>query len=230
MKIKEEQTRRSKIGFDKMNILKIEDNYKWKSMKNTNVEFYLEKGFSEQEAILKRKERQKTFSKDICIEKWGSERGIAIWEKRQEKWLNSISKSNFDFKLKNCKSSNYLKNKFGEDWLIMSAIIQRRRFNIKMSKYINDFCENIVNNKQIVSIREINWIFKSNLLKDYFNITTKELKDKLINKYGIIRGKYGNIRYFNNHICRSNGEYYIANELKKLNIEYIYEKRYPNSN
>ena len=52
----------------------------------------------------------------------------------------------------------------------------------------------------------------------------------ILSKYGIIPSKFGNIRYFNNHICRSNGEFYISKKLKENNIEYEYEKKYPDSN
>ena len=34
--------------------------------------------------------RQTTFSKELCIGKYGEEDGIKIWEKRQEKWIKSL--------------------------------------------------------------------------------------------------------------------------------------------
>jgi len=56
----------------------------------SNIEYWLNKGFSEIEAKKKVTESQKTFSKDICIEKWGYERGLEIFNKRQEKWFKSL--------------------------------------------------------------------------------------------------------------------------------------------
>lgn len=35
-------------------------------------------------------ERQKTFTKDKCIEKYGEKRGIEVWEKRQNDWLTKL--------------------------------------------------------------------------------------------------------------------------------------------
>lgn len=51
-----------------------------------------------------------------------------------------------------------------------------------------------------------------------------------IESYGVIPTKFGNIRYYNDHICRSDGEYYIAKYLKENNINYLYEINYKNSN
>lgn len=236
IKIKEEQKRRSFLGAEKMKQLKTDDPYKWKSLINTNIEFYIEKGFTKEEAEIKRKERQRTFSKDICIEKWGDEMGMSIWSNRQSKWLDSLSKTIIDNTLKDSKSSSYFKNKFGNDWIFNA--IDSNSFNdkelikniIKNSNNIDEFCDQVVKEKTIYSLREITFIFNSKIISDYFNVSSKELKHKLIEKYGLITGKYGTIRYFNNHICRSNGEYYIARKLKDLNIDYVYEKKYPSGN
>jgi hypothetical protein len=235
-KIKEEQKRRSFFSAEKMRQLKNHDPYKWKSLINTNIEFYIEKGFTKEEAEVKRKERQRTFSKDICIKKFGKKKGTDIWKERQTKWLDSLSKTSIDNTLKDSKSSSYFKNKFGSDWIFNA--IDSNSFNdkelikkiIKNSNNIDEFCSQVVKEKTIYSLREITFVFNSNIISDYFNVSSKELKNKLIEKYGLITGKYGTIRYFNGHICRSNGEYYIAKKLKKLNIDYIYEKKYPNEN
>ncbi len=58
-------------------------------------EYWLLRGYTQDEAEEKVSERQKTFSIDICIEKYGEEEGTRIWKERQEKWqktLNSKSK------------------------------------------------------------------------------------------------------------------------------------------
>lgn len=56
----------------------------------SNIEYWVKKGLSEEDAINKVSEHQRTFSKDICIEKWGEEKGLEIFNKRQEKWFNSL--------------------------------------------------------------------------------------------------------------------------------------------
>jgi hypothetical protein len=61
----------------------------------TQIGYWLKKGLSEQEAKSKLKERQITFSLDICINKHGEEKGKLIWQKRQQKWCKNNKKSNF---------------------------------------------------------------------------------------------------------------------------------------
>ena len=56
----------------------------------SNVEYWTNRGFSEKEAKLKVTERQTTFSKDICIEKYGYEDGIKRFNERTNKWLKSL--------------------------------------------------------------------------------------------------------------------------------------------
>lgn len=54
-------------------------------------EYWLMRGFSEEDAKEKISQSQVTFSKEKCIEKYGDEKGIEIWNKRQEKWLNTLN-------------------------------------------------------------------------------------------------------------------------------------------
>lgn len=54
------------------------------------VDYYLKRGFSEAEAKQKVKERQTTFSKEKCIEKYGEEEGLKIFNDRQKKWQETL--------------------------------------------------------------------------------------------------------------------------------------------
>ncbi len=56
-----------------------------------NVEYWIAKGYSPEEAKMKRSERQTTFSKKICIEKHGPKKGLDVWKKRQVKWQDTIN-------------------------------------------------------------------------------------------------------------------------------------------
>ena len=53
-------------------------------------EYYMVKGYSEEESIKMVSERQKTFSLDKCIEKYGEEKGLDKWKERQQKWQKSL--------------------------------------------------------------------------------------------------------------------------------------------
>ena len=50
---------------------------------------------TEDEAKEALSERQTTFTIAKCIEKYGQEKGLEVWNTRQKKWLKSYKKSNF---------------------------------------------------------------------------------------------------------------------------------------
>lgn len=56
----------------------------------SQYKYWMGKGYSEDDAKLKVSEVQKTFSLDICIEKYGTIEGTKRWKDRQSKWLKSI--------------------------------------------------------------------------------------------------------------------------------------------
>ena len=57
---------------------------------NTQIEFYMAKGMSEEEAKIALSERQATFNLDKCIERHGEIKGKEVWQSRQEKWQNTL--------------------------------------------------------------------------------------------------------------------------------------------
>jgi hypothetical protein len=59
----------------------------------TQLQYYLDKGMSEEESIIELSKRQSTFSKEICVEKYGEEEGYIKWMERQEKWQKSLNEN-----------------------------------------------------------------------------------------------------------------------------------------
>ena len=60
---------------------------------NTKLYFYIKKtNGNVEEAKKLLVERQRTFSLEICIEKYGDELGYMIWLERQEKWQETLNK------------------------------------------------------------------------------------------------------------------------------------------
>lgn len=59
---------------------------------STCIEYWLAKGYSEEEAKEKLIERQRTFSLEHCIEKYGKEGGEKVFKERQERWQKSLKK------------------------------------------------------------------------------------------------------------------------------------------
>jgi len=62
---------------------------------SANIQYWLNKGYSKEESITKRSERQTTFSKEICVEKYGEEDGLKRFNERQKKWLLNNKRTNF---------------------------------------------------------------------------------------------------------------------------------------
>lgn len=62
---------------------------------DTTLNYYLQKGYSEEESKRMLNERQSTFSLEKCIKKYGEFDGYKRWMDRQEKWLNNYQKVNY---------------------------------------------------------------------------------------------------------------------------------------
>lgn len=60
------------------------------------VDYYIKRGYSEEESRKLLSERQHTFSLQTCIEKYGKEEGTKIFNARQEKWQNTLSSKPFE--------------------------------------------------------------------------------------------------------------------------------------
>ena len=56
----------------------------------TQIGYWIKKGLTEEQAKQKLHERQCTFSKNKCIEKYGFKKGLIIFEERQKKWQDTI--------------------------------------------------------------------------------------------------------------------------------------------
>lgn len=61
----------------------------------TTIEYYLNIGYSKEKSENLLKERQRTFTLEKCIDKYGYEDGYKRWLDRQEKWLNNYKKVNY---------------------------------------------------------------------------------------------------------------------------------------
>lgn len=57
---------------------------------STQIGYWIKRGYTEEEAKQKISERQRTFTLEKCIEKYGEEEGRKRWEARQEKWQNTL--------------------------------------------------------------------------------------------------------------------------------------------
>jgi len=88
------------IHADKINkkevVEKIRNSMKTSGKCSTTLKYWLDLGFSEEQAKEKLSERQTTFSKEICIEKYGEVEGLEKWKARQEKWQKTLNSKSPD--------------------------------------------------------------------------------------------------------------------------------------
>lgn len=74
-------------------ILQVKEKIKLSKLENhshpTRIEYWLQKGYDDIEAREMLSNRQRTFSLEKCIEKYGEEDGFLRWKQRQEKWRAS---------------------------------------------------------------------------------------------------------------------------------------------
>jgi hypothetical protein len=62
----------------------------WNSRSETQLQYWINKGYTENEAKLILKDRQTTFSLEKCIKKYGEVEGTKKWVERQEKWKAKV--------------------------------------------------------------------------------------------------------------------------------------------
>lgn len=85
----------AKDGYKEEVVKKAAKSRKDNNSNTTTLEYWLKKTDDIEEAKKMLFNRQKTFSLDICIEKYGKDEGKKRWLDRQEKWHKNYKKSNF---------------------------------------------------------------------------------------------------------------------------------------
>jgi hypothetical protein len=206
---------------------------------NRSKEYWISRGLNEDEATEKIRKRQKTFSLDICIEKYGITEGTKIFNERQKKWVETLKqKKDYDIiqTKKVSKSPDSIFEKYPETFVDTYF-----KFNIKNEKIY--FLKEPVKNKNYEEFLELtkkNIEYDSKLLrsianislfKKIFNKTYEELYLDLKKSYGVRPGSkqaYGTIFLIDGIVFKSLGEKLIYEKLKNLNINFIYDKFYPN--
>ena len=137
-----------------------------KGQKLTNqTGYWVKMGFSEEEAKQKISERQKTFSKEKCIEQYGNEEGIKKWSERQKKWQNTL-KNKSPEEIERINRSKFKNTGY--------SLVSQRLFNTLYEKIKIDFNEiyfatkgvSNINNEYIIITNEKKVYFTDFLIKD----------------------------------------------------------------
>jgi hypothetical protein len=198
------------------------------------IEYWTKKGFSEKESIEIISKSQRTFSKNICIEKYGENKGMEIFNSRQKKWINTLN-SNCDLLELNSRKNSY---RYG--YINIENLIERSSFldetkqiilECIKQKNISDFVECVLSKIDVKSLSDIIPYITSNIVSKHYNEDKGHIKktflDIVSNKLCI--GYYGQPVYNNGIRYKSVKEYKLSILLEETNNDFIYERRYPNS-
>lgn len=88
---KEKISEIQKVNSNKYVIAKINNPTTYTATTTSQYGYWEHKGYSHDEAKELVSKRQTTFSKNICIEKYGKEEGLRVFTERQKKWNTSLS-------------------------------------------------------------------------------------------------------------------------------------------
>lgn len=218
---------------------------------NRRVEYWINKGYTEDEAVEKVKEVQNTRGYSKAIDKYGYEDGIKYVQNINEKWQTSL-KSKTDVEIqeinvkKNSKSIEFFIQSSDtpiEDYIKSNYYYHR---NTKRSIYtqliaildtcitIEDFIKFLIDNNTSISyIKRIVQCAAMQLKFKYGKFGTASVTDiiyQIFDKLNIkkkVAGLYGNRYLFDGNMLLSDRELEIAKFLKNNNIEYIYSGQYP---
>lgn len=205
-------------------------------LNSTRIEYYLHKGMSEEEAKQALSDRQKTFSLEICIEKYGEIEGTKIFNDRQTRWQNSLSKLDQD-ELNAKKDSFKMRNgEYKEEFCLRINSLR----NTNLVPTLNEFKEIIKTYfEENPSKRYMPKELKRNLFpKTQYEILEIENPESLFNDYnreGVFLAKNkigikGHRLYLpNGKMLRSLYEMYFYDLLNEAQIKFEIEKWYPNS-
>jgi hypothetical protein len=225
-------TERQKINSNKLRIKKQRYPELYFSSTTTRIEYWLSKGYSEDEAKIKLSNRQTTFSKQICIEKYGELEGLKVFNSRQENWIKSLS-NNPNYKLISKNNYDYSKKNYDTIISFTSFLDKTKEIILKNinTDNIETFVENVLRFIDVKRFSDIQPYINSVILQSKFKKTRSEIKNIFFEKtfYTLKNQTYGVAIYHNGIRFKSIKEYNIALHLESKNINYIYENYYPES-
>jgi hypothetical protein len=204
-------------------------------------EYWIKKGYNDDEAKLMVSKSQAMFSKNILIEKFGVENGEKLLQDRNDRWQKTL-KNKEDFadiqKRKDSSSINFLINKHGDNYVehffkrkIINLFEEKTKILIIESLEKCDYEEflRIISKNISYDSKIIHRISNIVLFNHIFEKTPKELKTDIYKLYSVKnKNGYGTTYSINGRIVRSLSEYQIYKYLLEQNIPFEYDLLYPN--
>jgi len=156
----------------------------------TQIKYWLKKGYSEEDSIKKIKQRQRTFTLKYCIDKYGEEQGIKIFNDRQRKWSEKIEKMYQDGKFSKFPKEPYSKPEielFDSISIKMNIKDKVHYGNDQFFRYFSDlkqtFSYDFVFNKKLIEFNGDYWhcnplYYNSNYFHQYLQMFAYQIWDK----------------------------------------------------
>ena len=135
---------------------------------STRIEYWLAKGFNEEEAKQKLKERQQTFTLEHCIKKYGEEEGKKRFEARQVKWQKSLKE-----RFKTEGTNNIPQSIFANNII---SILKDKFKNIEQEFNLGRYSFDLRLNNKFIEFNGDYWHMNPNLYNENdVNKTTKKI-------------------------------------------------------
>jgi len=156
------------------------------NVNTTQIEYWIKNGYTKEESLNKLSERQKTFSLEKCIEKYGEIDGVNVWTERQKKWSAKIEK-----KYKNGEFVKFRKENYSEPELelfekiitksdIKTAFYGKNQFFRFFREIGKTFAYDFVFNNKVIEFNGDYWHcnpkhYPKNYFHKYLNMTADEV-------------------------------------------------------
>jgi hypothetical protein len=164
-----------------------------KENNSTTLEYYTSRGYSIDDARVMLANRQRTFSLEKCIEKYGETEGYNVFNKRQQKWVKSLQ-NNFAKYGESRSSRSQLEIQF------IGEICNKLNIDVpNKQKYINDkdgcYAYDFTYNHKIIEFNGDYWhcnpqIYNKDFIHKTMKITAYEIWQKDEHKISIAK-KHG---------------------------------------
>lgn len=205
------------------------------------IEYWTLRGYSLEEAKSNISELQKTFSLDICIEKYGEIEGHKIWQDRQNKWQDSLLINGNNDNSKKVSYYNMIGKQRNE---IIDRLISLGYKNVVVCLTLDElksYIENILHEMPYYmycgsiyvfnKLKKYNYYFINKTDDEIIEFIDNSFKWKNNTKFKYDFGRITSYRLYTEegYYLRSSAEINFYELCKQYNINFLYENNYVDS-
>lgn len=208
---------------------------------NKTIEYWTIRGYSKEEAMSIISQSQKTFSLDICIEKYGYDEGYLIWYNRQQKWKESLNNS---ILLDHSKKTifNNMKNNTKDEIIDKLKEAGFKNINVSVNLFeFKEYLDNLIDKLPYYAYTDPLYVFNKLKKHSYYflglsnneiiDFISKNIEFKTGQKFFYDYSKIKSYKLFTKegYYLRSSHEINFYEKCKNNNISIMYEGNYTNS-